>query len=146
MSVEVFLRKDPGGVLVPDDLLSRERLDKIKNGSVVRTELTKPRNYTFLKKFMAMLTVAFENQEQFGDFETFRYEVTVLAGYYTEHQHLDGTITKRAKSISFAGMDEIEFGEVYASVWHVLLRQVLKCNEAEGAMFQAAIDEIVGFA
>uniref|UniRef100_UPI00057C01E0 DUF1367 family protein n=1 Tax=Shigella boydii TaxID=621 RepID=UPI00057C01E0 len=49
-------------------------------------------------------------------FEAFREWVTIQAGFYTEHIYPDGSRGRRAKSISFANMDETEFQQVYKSV------------------------------
>lgn len=144
MSVEVYLRKCTGGGLVADDELSKERLSKIKAGTILRTELTKPRNYLFHKKFFAMRNVAFENQEQYTDDEAFRKALIIEAGYYEEMKLLDGSVLKVAKSINFGSMDEMEFGELYAKVFSVILWKVLQ--GADGVALQAAIDEVVSFA
>lgn len=144
MSVEVFLRKQPGGTLVADDEMSKGRLDKFKAGTVLKTELTKPRNYQFHKRFFAMRDVAFDNQEQYTDQEDFRKALIIEAGYYHEVRLLDGTILKVAKSISFGSMDEVEFGELYAKVFSVILWKVLP--GADGVALQSAIDEVVSFA
>lgn len=49
-------------------------------------------------------------------FEAFREWVTIQAGFYTEHIYPDGSRGRRAKSIAFANMDEVEFQQVYKSV------------------------------
>lgn len=144
MSVEVYLRKGMGGVLVPADQRSKDRLDKYKNGTVLRTELTKPRNYQFHKKFFAMRDVAFENQERYTDDEEFRKELIIAAGYYVEHHHLDGTVSREAKSMSFGAMDDNEFGELYAKVFWVIINQVLP--GADASQFQSAVDQVMSFA
>ena len=144
MSVEVFLRKCTGGGLVADDALSKERLDKFKAGTILRTDLTKPRNYMFHKKFFAMRNVAFENQEQYTDDEAFRKALIIEAGYYDEIRLLDGTVLKVARSINFGSMEEVEFGELYAKVFSVILWKVIP--GADGVALQSAIDEVVSFA
>lgn len=58
-------------------------------------------------------------------FEAFREWVTIQAGYYTEHVYPDGSSNRRAKSISFANMDEIEFSQLYKSVLNVLWNYIL---------------------
>lgn len=58
-------------------------------------------------------------------FDAFREWVTVLAGFYTEHFYPDGSRGRRAKSITFANMDETEFQQVYKSVLNVLWNWIL---------------------
>ena len=58
-------------------------------------------------------------------FDAYREWVTIQAGYYTEHVYPDGSYNRRAKSISFASMDEIEFQQLYKSVLNVLWNFIL---------------------
>ena len=57
-------------------------------------------------------------------FEPFRKWLIIEAGYYTEHKVPNGTV-REAKSISFAKMDDVEFSELYKSVFNVCWRFVL---------------------
>ncbi|MEY8709519.1 DUF1367 family protein [Mangrovibacter phragmitis] len=59
------------------------------------------------------------------DFAAFREWVTIKAGYYTIHINPDGSRWLRAKSISFASMDETEFEGLYKSVLNVLWNYIL---------------------
>jgi len=58
-------------------------------------------------------------------FDAYREWVTIQAGYYTEHVYPDGSRNRRAKSISFANMDEIEFQQLYKSALNVLWNYIL---------------------
>ncbi|PVZ84846.1 hypothetical protein C9426_22090 [Serratia sp. S1B] len=58
-------------------------------------------------------------------FDAFREWVTVQAGYYTEHVYPDGSKNRRAKSISFARMDEDMFQQLYKAVLNVLWNWIL---------------------
>lgn len=58
-------------------------------------------------------------------FDAYREWATTQAGYYTEHVYPDGSRNRRAKSISFANMDEIEFHQLYKSVLNVLWTFIL---------------------
>lgn len=48
-----------------------------------------------------------------------------MAGHYIQTWTLDGEMRLRAKSISFAAMDDAEFEQVYGSVADVILTKVL---------------------
>ncbi|HGE8502049.1 DUF1367 family protein [Serratia ureilytica] len=74
-------------------------------------------------------------------FEAFRAWVTIQAGFYTEFIMPDGTIRNEPKSISFAKMDDIEFGEFYKAVldvlWnHILFRSFTSQSEVENVAAQ----------
>jgi hypothetical protein len=58
-------------------------------------------------------------------FEAYREWVTIQAGYYTEHIYPDGSKNRRAKSISFSKMDELEFQQLYKSALNVLWNYIL---------------------
>lgn len=58
-------------------------------------------------------------------FEAYREWVTIQAGYYTEHVYPDGSRNRRAKSISFAKMDDLEFQQFYKSTLNVLWNWIL---------------------
>lgn len=59
------------------------------------------------------------------DFEVFREWVTIQAGFFTIHINPDGSRWIRAKSISFANMDDAEFEGLYKSVLNVLWNYIL---------------------
>ena len=77
-------------------------------------------------------------------FEAFRREIMIQSGQYVLVQAPSGT-RKEAKSISFANMDDVEFGEVYKSVfstcWNMVLKETFE-NENEA---QNAIDNLLNF-
>ncbi|KAF6589125.1 DUF1367 family protein [Cronobacter sp. EKM101R] len=58
-------------------------------------------------------------------FDAYREWVTIRAGYFTEHVYPDGSYSRRAKSISFANMDDTEFEQLYKSVLNVLWNFIL---------------------
>ena len=88
----------------------------------------------FTKKWFALLKIGYDNWEpgeinsQYGtpekNFERFRKDVTILAGYYSIVVRLDGTTRVEADSVSFGSMDESQFSELYSKTIDVLLRRV----------------------
>lgn len=99
-----------------------EKAKKLKVGETVRCEITKPRNIKFHRKFMALINLVFQNQSQYNDFDRLRKDLTIEAGYYDEWVNLHGAIEREAKSISFANMDDLEFGELYNSLLDVIVK------------------------
>ena len=131
---DVFMIKTPNGSLAPADGQSAEILGRQKVGQGFRVRMTKIRNIRFHRKFFALLNYAFdtwepENKEYKGkpvqkNFEQFRRDITILAGFYETAVRLDGSIRITSKSISFASMDETEFEELYSKVIDVLLQRI----------------------
>ncbi|MDP2654602.1 MAG: DUF1367 family protein, partial [Candidatus Omnitrophota bacterium] len=111
--------------LMPADPESDEYIRKLKPGQVIHGKFSKVRSYKFHRKYFALLNVGFENwnpapiETRWGiperNFDQFREQLTILAGYYETVFKLDGTFKLRAKSISFAKMDEAEFEKIYQS-------------------------------
>ena len=95
---------------------------KIKAGDVIEYQFKQVRNYKFLKKFMALINLCFQNQEQFSNIDDLRSELTIEAGYYVSYYNLQGVETRRPKSISFASMEEDEFAKLYSDVLDVIIK------------------------
>ncbi len=150
---ELALLKTPGGY-VPATDQDADICLKHKSGDVIHADFKKMRNSLFHRKFFALLNIGFGAWEpgdinnQYGpaekNFEQFREDVTILAGYYEQHVRLDGTIRVTAKSISFSNMEQEDFEKVYSAVINVLLARVLT-NYAGRADIDRVVDQILGF-
>jgi len=131
--MKVFLTKTNIG-LVPADTNTTDWFNRLKAGEVVKADFKKVRNYAFLRKYFALLNVAYDNwtpgpvDSKYGpvekNFDRFRADVTILAGYYDVTVRLDGSTRIEPKSISFAKMDEESFSELYSKTIDVLLKFV----------------------
>ena len=110
------------GRIIPEYSSDYEKLGKIKSNTSYKVTIVQPRNSGFHKKFFAMLNMVYENQEAYNNPETLREELTKAAGYYTEVRAIDGRMERKADSISFASMDQLEFENYYKAVWDVVAR------------------------
>jgi hypothetical protein len=145
--MNVYLIKAQGG-FIPADIPTEEWAKKIKYGEVVNADFKKVRNYQFLKKYFALLNVGFENwnpqalDTKHGvpekNFEQFREDTIILAGYYYVTVRMDGSTRVRAKSISFANMEEEEFEKLYSATINVFLKHIY-----DNTMTREKIDYIV---
>ncbi|MNG60928.1 hypothetical protein D3C81_18090 [compost metagenome] len=79
-------------------------------------------------------------------FEAFRAWVTIQAGFYVEFIMPDGTTRKEPKSISFAKMDDIEFGEFYKAVLDVLWNYILFRTFPDQQSAENAAAQLMGYA
>jgi hypothetical protein len=146
--------KLPQGVLAPSGEADKELLAKIKAGEIVKLTLSRVRNYKFHKKFFSLLNLAFDywnptgppnkwNIEPEKNFDRFRKDVIVLAGYYDATHRLNGDVRIEAKSISFASMSEDEFEKLYSACVDVILKHV--CVQYDGKMLDQVVDQIMAF-
>ena len=132
---EVRFVKSVGGSLLPAHDIDVESLQSIKTGAYVLADIKQPRNPDFHRKFFALLNLGFEYFEPEmpeyqgkvaeKNFEKFRGDVIVLAGYYDVVVALNGKVQLKPKSISFAKMDEIEFNNLYRAVFNVIWKKVM---------------------
>jgi hypothetical protein len=128
----------------PEDDASYQRFKKwlkaLGAGEFFMLTYRKPRNYRFHKKLFAMLNLAFEHWNPAAsrkrltykgvaiekDFEQFREDITIQAGFYVAKYDSRGRVHLKAKSIAFDSMEEEEFERLYNAVRQVLLERVLK--------------------
>lgn len=147
-----FIRGANG--LVPDGGEAQEWFDNTKPGERVIAKVSRTRNSRFHRKFFAMLNVAYENWDQpkiqtprgpaTVSLETFRNDVIVMAGFHEMVVNTRGTIRLKARSISFASMDQAEFEKLYSAVVNVVLTNFLTSWKGED-MERAVEAFIVGF-
>src|SRR3990167_11520720 len=116
--VKLFLKRNLAGFTAADDA-AKEAIAKYAIGEVYAAEIKKPRNYKFHCLVMALLNLTFENQDRYTSFESFRKAVAIEAGHCEELVLLTGEVVKYAKSISYAALDDIEFGRVFADMMTV---------------------------
>lgn len=150
---ELVLTKAPNGTLVPADPQAAEYIAKLKLGAGVRATVKQQRNPRFHRKFFALLNVAFDawdpveatykGQAVGKNFEQFRNDITVLAGFYEMAVNLRGETRLTAKSISFANMSQDEFDELYNATVNVILARVLTNYTRDD--LDAVIDRLTGF-
>ncbi len=130
---ELLLQKTLNG-WAPADQATAEYHAKLKPYAVIHGDFKQMRNSGFHRKFFALLNIAFENwnpesiDTKWGtpekNFETFRKNVIILAGFGYPVFNINGTFKMEAKSISFGNMGQDEFEEVYNRVLDVLLKRI----------------------
>jgi hypothetical protein len=133
---DVLMLKTPAGALAPMDEAAREFLSKFKSGQPVRATVKRARNVLFHRKVFSLFKLAFdtwepEAQEYKGeavekDFDRFRRDLTILAGFYKATYNIRGEVRLEAESLSFASMDDERFEQVFKAVLNVVWKKVLK--------------------
>lgn len=144
--------KHNAGLALPNDDFF-EDFQKLANGQLYKVSVTKPRNYQFHKKFFSLLQAGYELWEpprtptDWGtpekDFETFRNDVTCLAGFRKLVFKANGEFRMVAESISFAKMDETRFQLLYNKVHQVILDTC--CPHISESELDEATNRIMGY-
>jgi hypothetical protein len=114
MSKEIYMVKKSDGSFIAAMESDKEIVDQLKIGQTYRFKVSKPRNYKFLQKFFVLCKIAFDNQEQYNNFDQFRNDLTIESGFYEMRtNYFTGELMPVAKSISFAKMSEFEFKQFF---------------------------------
>ena len=158
--MEAHFIKLPNRCLIPATEQDEELLSKIKAGDPVKLTYTRPRNYHFHKKYFALLNLAYdyweppehgkgsawqEKVEIEKNFDRFRKDIAILAGFYEASYRLNGDVRIEARSISFANMSEDEFEKLYSATIDVILKNVMH-SYTEPQLRKTVEDLILGFA
>ena len=132
MAGKAFFRRTVHG-LAPDSV-SPDALDKIKIGTVVAVQISRPRNLAHLRKLFALIKVVHPHQETWPTEDDLREQLLIAAGHC---EAVKAMVTDRetgkkvlgeawkAKSISFEALDQAGFEQVYDAVVGVILRRIL---------------------
>jgi len=153
--MKAILIKSPMG-FIPNSSETDDWYRSIKLGQVIHGEFRKMRNAGFHRKFFALLDLAFEYWEpgeinsKYGvpekNFERFRKDLIILAGYFHLVIRLDGTTRPEADSISFAKMDNDEFQKLYSNVLNVILKKIPMMAEIGEERINELTDKFLEFA
>lgn len=125
----LYLRKSVNG-FVPADEPSQELWRKYKLGETYAAEVKKPRNYKAHCLCFALLTLTYQNQERYDNFEHFRKAVAIAAGHVEELITLDGEVLLQPKSISYGALDQVQFEKVFGAMMTVCAK-ILDISQPE---------------
>ena len=129
------MQKQPGGILSPADDIAAEYLTKLKTGDWYQVEIKRSRNPQHHKKVFAFFNFAFnywrgqgkyEFLDEAAQFDRFRKDLTILAGYRNEVYKYDGSVRIEAKSLSFGNMDQTEFEEFATAMQNAAMRTIFQ--------------------
>ncbi len=118
-----------GGSFHPYNDMEQDKTIRFKTNELYTVEVKHTRNYEYHKRVFAFLNFCFAHwscDRDFLDlhaqFNRFRNQLTVLAGYRVELYNINGEVRVEAKSISYSGMEQAEFEQFY----HALVNAALK--------------------
>lgn len=155
--MDIMLVKTPGGALAPVDAEAREMVDKLKLGQGIQASVRRARNVRFHRKGMALFRLAYDVWEPLTpleykglpvakDFERFRKDMTILAGFYKAVYTARGEVRLEAESLRFSSMTEERFEQVFNAVLNVVWSRVLKAaGYASTEDVEEVIEELLRF-
>lgn len=135
------LAKISAGTLIAIDDDSCEYIAKMKDGDAITVTAKKLNNPQFHRKLFALFKLAYDaweapNLEYKGqvvakNFDQFRRDITILAGFYETTVNLKGEVRLIAKSLAFDKMDNDGREKVYSAVIDVILARILRDKSRE---------------
>ena len=143
--------------LVPADNETSEWYEKIKMGETVRwpSPPKKMRNVAFHRKLFALLNLAYEYWEpqeidtKWGkpakNFDTFRKNLTVLAGYGHPVFNIDGSFKMEPDSISFGKMSQDDFDKLYSAILDKILERIPVLCKMDRDEVNELVDKVIQF-
>lgn len=148
--------KSSSGALVPGSEATTEAMRGYKTGAPLFVEVKRIRNYKFHRKAFALFKLAFDHWELPGieykgqpvekDFDRFRKDMTILAGFYRPVYNARGEVRLEAESLSFANMSEERFSLVYRAVMGVVWDRVLRhAGYASEAEVENVVNQLMSF-
>ena len=119
---EIYLVKQLNGTLIPAHDSDKELMSNIKAGEIYKYNFSKPRNVKFHRKFFALINLVYQNQDHYS-FEDLREKLIKASGHYRIVIDIEtGEEERKAKSIAFANMDEVEFSKLYNDVLNAIIK------------------------
>lgn len=132
---DLLFTKSQSG-LVPSDEQTREWLAKKKLGATIQANATEMRNGAFFRKWWSLVNLAYDHWKDDAatieykgervqpNFERFRKDLTISAGFFEPVVNLKGELRLEPKSLKWSQMDETEFTKLYDATIQVLLQRV----------------------
>jgi hypothetical protein len=155
----LLIRAETG--LVPADDHTREWFNRIKIGSTVLADARQMRNGGYFRKWWALVklgydywsedieTIEYKGERVLPDFDRFRKDVTISAGFYQPVVNLKGELRIEPESLRWASMSEERFTQLYDATIRVLLRRVFNgkvCPTWSEEQLRAVAEQILEFA
>lgn len=155
----VLVRTSMG--LLPADDATREWFGKLKLGAVVLAEARQARNGAFFRRWWALVKLGYDywsdsvatlehkGEPVLPEFDRFRKDVTILAGFYHSVVNIKGEIRIEADSLKWASMSEETFTRLYDATIRVMLRKVFNgkvCPTWSEQELRSVAEQILEFA
>ncbi len=142
-----------GDAFCPATEEDKETFDKLKRDGFFECTVKQKRNSAFHRKFFAMIGVGFDAFDPpdtkykgmpiFKDFDRFRKDVIIAAGFYEIVFDIRGRLRFKHESMSFGSMSQDRFEKLYNGCCQVLLNNVL--SKYTRGDLDAVVEELIRF-
>lgn len=133
--MELLFRKGQSALL-PACEEAEDWLRKKKLGALILVEPREMRNGAFFRKWWALVKLGYDHwsesaphleyhgQPVLPEFERFRKDVTILAGFYRTVANIKGEVRIEPESLRWASMTEERFTKLYDATIQVFLTRI----------------------
>lgn len=156
MSIEVALIRQ-GGVLVPARQVDADAVKVFKPGEVEMFEARRLRNGVKFRRWWLLVEFAFDiwrealptmqhqGHDVRAELESFRKDVTIMAGYCRPVWGAGGEMRLEADSIAWAKMDEARFERLYSATIDVVMSKILAGQPWTADTLRAHVERLMDF-
>jgi hypothetical protein len=144
--MKVNFIKQVGVVLIPANEIEVDRLKRLKTGEMYEVDLVSSRNPAFHGKVFAFFNFVYNywsadktEWEHFNEqkqFDTFRKNLTVLAGFKEVSYTIDGRMRVEAKSLAYAKMEQEEFEACYSALINASIKHIFNNTKDQNIINQ----------
>ena len=131
--MKIQMMKMPGGALQPINDIEAERMTRFKNLQTYEIDIKVAQNPKFRGKVFSFLHFCFQYWKKSNGYETeikqfdiFRAELTIQAGYYDSYYRLDGSVKVEAKSLAYENMPPEEFEQFYPALFNAASKHIFQ--------------------
>lgn len=131
---EYYMTKQAGGIFSPENEIVAESLKRFKNGESYKVEIKLSRNPAFHRKVFAFFNFCFDcwagcrtdfaYMDIEAQFDTFRKNLTVLAGFKIVTFTIDGRMRVEPESLSYENMNQERFEECYKALINAAIKNI----------------------
>ena len=141
--MKVMFVKNAGGLLSPANEMEAERLKRIPNGSMHEIDIkgSQKRSNSFHGKVFSFMNYCFQywnaHNTQFqyqcekAQFDSFRKQLTIQAGYFDWCVDLRGQPVMQARSLSFDSMDQETFEQFNIAIQNAAMATLFDANDTQ---------------
>ena len=133
----LHLIRRASGEFVPATDEDSAAAKRFRVGEISRVELKAMRNGGYFRKWWALVKIAYDMwaetmpaKEYHGrpvlpDFDRFRRDLTIMAGFFTPVWNAKGELRVEAESLQWSSMTEERFEALYSATINVILQKIL---------------------
>lgn len=153
----IHVMKTPAGAFVPATEDDAELARRFRVGAVQRVQVSEMRNGKFFRKWWVLAKFAFDLwkdrqpiEEYHGipvlpDFERFRRDLTIMAGFFRPVWNARGELRVEAESLAWASMPPERFEQLYGATINAILLKILPDAGLTEDSLRATVDELMRF-